>query len=157
KGINLNDDDGAGNTDSRLFTSLEAGDYQLGAEGIEGGEEGVYNLIVTQREMPAGIDLDEGARLEVGRGYTGLLAGSAQTYRLVVEESGLLELSMRSQDMGSMLELHGPGVAVRDDDSGGDHDALISAVVEPGTYRVKASQLNNQEGVFTLRGDITAV
>ncbi len=157
KGINLNDDDGAGNTDSRLFTSLEAGDYQLSAEGIEGGEEGVYNLIVTQREMPEGIDLSEGARLEVGKEYTGLLAGSAQTYRLVVEESGLLELSMRSQDMDSMLELHGPGVAVRDDDSGGDHDALISAVVEPGTYRVKASQLNNQEGVFTLRGDITAV
>src|SRR5690606_39569850 len=75
-------DDSGGNTDSRLFTSLEAGDYQLSAEGIEGGDEGVYNLSITQREMPEGIDLSEGARLEVGKEYTGLLAGDRKSTRL---------------------------------------------------------------------------
>src|SRR5690606_36714181 len=71
--------------------------------------------------------------------------------------AGLLELSMHSRDMDSLLELHGPGVAVRDDDSGGNRDALISAVVEPWTYRVKASQLGSQDGIFSLQAQISPV
>ena len=155
--INLSDDDGAGNTDSRLYTRLAAGDYQVTVDGVEEGAEGVHTLSITQRQLPDGVDLSDGAALEVGREYTGLLAGQAQTYRLVIEQAGLLELSMRSRDMDSLLELHGPGVAVRDDDGGGNRDALISAVVEPGTYRVKASQLGSQDGIFSLQAQISPV
>ena len=151
--INLSDDDGAGNTDSRLYTRLAAGDYRVTVDGVEG----VYTLSITRRQLPDGVDLSDGAALEVGREYTGLLAGQAQTYRLVIEQAGLLELSMRSRDMDSLLELHGPGVAVRDDDGGGNRDALISAVVEPGTYRVKASQLGSQDGIFSLQAQISPV
>lgn len=154
---NLIDDDSGGGTDARLLARLAEGNYQLIAAGLENSAEGVYTLSITQRPMPDGIDLNDGAALEPGREYTGLLAGQAQSYRLVIEESGLLELSMRSQEIDSLLELHGPGVAARDDDSGGDRDALITAVVEPGTYRVKASQYGSQEGFFSLQAQISPV
>src|SRR5690606_42144673 len=66
----------------------------------------------------------------------------------------LLRLSMRSGDLDSMLELSGPGTNVSDDDSGGGVDALISTVVEPGTYRIKANSYSNGEGMFTLQAEL---
>lgn len=156
-GVNLTDDDGAGGTDSRLVAALEVGSYQLTASGIESDNAGVYSLAVEQRELPEGINLSEGAELEPGQDYTGMLVGQPQSYSLRVEQAGLLQLSMRSDDLDSLLELAGPGVNTRDDDSGGGHDALISVAVESGSYRVKAAQLNNAEGLFTLRADISEV
>lgn len=157
KGVNLTDDDGAGGTDSRLLAALDAGTYQLTAAAIESGNQGVYNLVIEPRELPEGIDLSDGQQVEPGRDYTGMLLRQAHNLLLVVDQPGLLQLGMRSDDLDSLLELTGPGVSVRDDDSGGGHDALISTVVEPGTYRIKAAQLGGTEGVYTLRADIEAV
>lgn len=157
KGVNRSDDDGAGGTDSKLLASLDAGSYQLTAAGIDAGDEGVYSLIIQARELPEGIDLNEGQQLELGKEYTGMLIDQTQSYELVIAESGLLQLSMRSDDLDSLLELAGSGISVRDDDSGGNHDALITVAVEPGTYRIKAAQLGSGEGMFTLKAEVTDV
>jgi hypothetical protein len=156
-GVSLTDDDSAGGTDSRLLATLDAGNYQLTAAGIDSGDEGIYSLGIKPWELPEGIDLIEGAQLELDREYTGMLVSQNQTYSLVVEQAGLLQLSMRSDELDSVLELSGSGVNAQDDDSGGGQNALISTPVQPGTYRVKASQYGNGEGMFTLQADITEV
>lgn len=157
KGVNQADDDGAGGTDSRVLAALEPGSYQLTAAGIDAGDEGVYSLVIQTREMPEGIDLSDGQQLEPGREYSGVLFGQSQAYQLVIAQPGLLQLSMNSDDLDSVLEVTGPGVSVRDDDSGGNQDALISVAVEPGTYRIKAAQYGAGEGLFTLKAELSEV
>jgi len=156
-GINRTDDDSAGGTDSRMLTMLPEGSYQLIASGIDTSVEGVYSLSFKRWEMPEGVTLGDGDELRLGVDATGMLTGHPQTYRLTVEQSGLLQVSMQSDDIDSLLELSGLGVNARDDDSGGGHDALLSVVVEPGTYRINAAQHGNGEGVFTLRTELTEV
>lgn len=157
KGLNRTDDDGAGGTDSRMLTMLPEGSYQLIAGGIDTSDEGVYSLSFKRWELPEGVTLGDGDALTLGEEATGMLTGQPQTYRLVVEQSGLLQVSMQSDDIDSQLEVTGAGIHVRDDDSGGGYDALLSVVVEPGTYRISASQHGNGEGVFTLRTEQTDV
>lgn len=156
-GVSLTDDDSAGGTDSRLLATLDAGNYQLTAAGIDSSNEGIYSLSIKPRELPEGIDLIEGAQLELGKEHTGMLLSQDQTYSLVIEQSGLLHLSMRSDELDSVLALSGSGVNAQDDDSGGGQDALISTPVQPGTYRVKVSQYGSEEGMFTLQADIAEV
>lgn len=155
--ISRTDDDSAGGTDSRMLTMLPEGSYQLIAGGIDTSAEGVYSLSFKRWEMPEGVTLGDGDELRLGEEATGMLTGQSQTYRLAVEQSGLLQVSMQSDEIDSLLELSGLGVNGRDDDSGGGHDALLSAVVEPGTYRINATQHGNGEGVFTLRTELIEV
>lgn len=154
KGVNQTDDDSGGGTDSRVLIALEEGSYQLTAAGIDSGNEGVYSLSFQAWELPEGINLSDGAQLELGEEYSGMLTGHAQTYNLRVEQAGLLQLSMRSDEADSFLELAGMGINSQDDDSGGGYDALMSVAVEPGSYRIKASQLNSGEGLFTLQAEL---
>lgn len=157
KGLNRTDDDGAGGTDSRVLTMLPEGGYQLIAGGIDTSDEGVYSLSFKRWEMPEGVTLGDGDALNLGEEATGMLTGQPQTYRLLVEQSGLLQVSMQSDDIDSLLGLTGAGINVRDDDSGGGHDALLSVLVEPGSYRINAAQHGNGEGVFTLHTELTEV
>lgn len=154
KGVNQTDDDSGGGTDARLLATLQEGSYQLIAGGIDSADEGVYSLSIKAWELPEGVNLADGAELTLGEEYTGMMMGQPQTYTLTVEQRGLLRLSMRSGDLDSMLELSGPGTNVSDDDSGGGVDALISTVVEPGTYRIKANSYSNGEGMFTLQAEL---
>jgi len=156
-GLNRTDDDGAGGTDSRLLTQLQEGSYQVIAGGIDTADEGIYSLSFKRWEMPEGISLSAGDQLPLGEERTGMLTGHPQTYTLAIEQAGLLQLSMRSDDFDSLLELNGQGINTRDDDSGGDRDALISVAVEPGSYRVKAAQLDGVDGMFTLSAELTQV
>ena len=157
KGLNRTDDDGAGGTDSRVLTMLPEGSYQLIVGGIDTSDEGVYSLSFKRWEMPEGVTLGDGDALTLGEEATGMLTGQPQTYRLLVEQSGLLQVSMQSDDIDSLLGLTGAGINARDDDSGGGHDALLSVVVEPGSYRINAAQHGNGEGVFTLHTELTEV
>ena len=156
-GINRTDDDGAGGTDSRLLTMLQEGSYQVIAGGIDAADQGIYSLSFKRWEMPEGISLNDGDRLPLGEERTGMLTGHPQTYTLAIEQAGLLQLTMRSDDFDSLLELNGQGINTRDDDSGGDRDALISVAVEPGNYRVKAAQLDGVDGMFTLSAELSEV
>ncbi|MEJ6655430.1 MAG: hypothetical protein QNL70_05440 [Pseudomonas sp.] len=157
KGLNRTDDDGAGGTDSRVLTMLPEGNYQLIAGGIDTSNEGIYSLSFKRWEMPEGVTLGDGDALNLGEETTGMLTGQPQTYRLLVEQSGLLQISMQSDDIDSLLELTGAGISARDDDSGGGHDALLSVLVEPGSYRINAAQHGTGEGIFTLRTELTEV
>ncbi len=157
KGLNRTDDDSAGGTDSRLLTMLPEGSYQLIASGIDAAGQGIYSLSFKRWEVPEGVTLGDGDQLQLGEEATGMLTGHPQTYRLAVEQAGLLQVSMRSDDIDSLLELSGLGINARDDDSGGGYDALLSVVVEPGVYRINAAQHGNGEGVFTLHTELTEV
>ncbi|SDS87318.1 hypothetical protein SAMN05216198_3015 [Halopseudomonas litoralis] len=157
KDLNRTDDDGAGGTDSRVLTMLPEGSYQLTVGGIDTGDEGIYSLSFKRWEMPEGVTLGDGDSLKLGEETTGMLTGQPQTYRLLVEQSGLLQVNMQSDDIDSLLELTGAGISARDDDSGGGLDALLSVLVEPGGYRINAAQHGNGEGVFTLRTELIEV
>src|SRR5690606_17745961 len=157
KDVNRTDDDSAGDTDARLLTLLPEGSYQLIAGGIDSDAEGIYSLSFKRWEMPEGISLADGAELRVGGEATGMLTGQPQRFTLVVEQSGLLEVRMTSTDLDSLLELSGPGVNARDDDSGGGYDALLNVPVEPGSYRLTATQHGSGEGLFTLATALTEV
>src|SRR5690606_30295219 len=134
-----------------------AGSYQLVAGAIDSANEGVYSLSIKPWELPEGVDLTDGAQLQLGQEYTGMALGKEQTYTLTVEQRGLLNVTMRSSEVDSVLELSGPGISVSDDDSGGGSDALLSTVVEPGSYQIKARSYTGSEGMFTLQAELTEV
>lgn len=77
----------------------------------------------------------------------------AVVYRLDVPSLQTVVITMASPEFDAWLRLEGPnGVAEFDDDGAGGTDARISVSLEPGTYRIYANTLRqNQTGSFTLR------
>lgn len=156
-GLDRTDDDGAGGTDSRLLLPLAEGSYELTASGYGSWGAGLYSLSVAQQELPEGINLQDGDEIRPGEEYTGMLTGQSQGYSLQVEQPGLLQLSMRSEALDSVLELRGQGIHNRDDDSGGHLNALLQVMVEPGRYQIRASDYSDGSGLFTLQAELTEV
>ncbi|WP_444676762.1 hypothetical protein [Halomonas sp. E19] len=69
----------------------------------------------------------------------------------MIEEPGPYRLDLHSKDFDAFLELEGEGLALSDDDGGGELNARISAHLAAGTYRTTARAYGNSEsGHYTL-------
>ncbi|RTQ98221.1 hypothetical protein [Halomonas nitroreducens] len=142
-----NDDDGNG-TDSRLDTVLMAGDYRVEVDSYGEGD-GDYALELTRRDFD-GEFRNEGA-LALGESLRGQLTGLSESrYRLAIDEPVEVRLALDSQDFDPMLRLHGNGLDLSDDDSGGDRNALITTILQPGEYVLEAQSYSGS-GIYRLR------
>ncbi len=144
-----NDDDGNG-TDSRLDTVLMAGDYRVEVDSY-GDSVGDYALALTRRDFD-GEFRNEGA-LTLGESLRGQLTGLGENrYRLTVNEPVEARLALDSRDFDPMLRLHGNGLDLSDDDGGGDRNALITSILQPGEYVLEAQSYSGS-GIYRLQAE----
>lgn len=149
QGIALEDDDGAGDLDARISAFLEPGRYNLRAGAMGGDGSGVYTVSSERRPLPDGVRIQNGGPIALGAEVMGHYSGAPLHYELTMSERRRVVIDMRSEHIDSVLELRGGDVALSDDDSGGNYDARIEAMLEPGTYSLDAGSMGGS-GTFRL-------
>lgn len=124
----------------------ESGDYVVIVSGADAHSYGPFT--VDSRT----VELTDADTVTVGEPIDSWLQGDAREITLTIEEAGLYQLEMRSDDFDAYLEIEGPnGYAREDDDSAGDLDARIADFLEPGEYTLTArSAYGDGSGVYTL-------
>nr|WP_298968178.1 hypothetical protein [uncultured Halomonas sp.] len=124
----------------------ESGDYVVVVSGADAHSYGPFN--VNSRR----VELTDADTVTVGEPIDSWLQGDAHEITLTIEEAGLYQIEMRSDDFDPYLEVAGPsGYAREDDDSAGDLDARIADFLAPGEYTLTArSAYGDGNGVYTL-------
>ncbi|MCH4811728.1 hypothetical protein [Vreelandella neptunia] len=124
----------------------ESGDYVVVVSGADAHSYGPF--AVDSRS----VELTDADTVSVGEPIDSWLQGESREITLTIEEAGLYQLEMRSDDFDPYLEVAGPNGYVReDDDSAGDLDARIADFLEPGEYTLTArSAYGDGNGVYTL-------
>ncbi|MCL5425413.1 MAG: hypothetical protein M1154_07255 [Gammaproteobacteria bacterium] len=121
------DDDSAGNLDARIADFLAPGEYTLTARSAYGDGNGVYTLSVEPHELPGNGELRNDGALTPDDSLNGWYSGQELNYQVEIEEAGMYQIEMRSNDVDSYLVLEGPnGYYREDDDSAGNLDARIA-------------------------------
>lgn len=146
------DDDSAGNLDARIADFLAPGEYTLTARSAYGDGNGVYTLSVEPHELPGDGELRNDGALTPDDSLNGWYSGQELNYQVEIEEAGMYQIEMRSNDIDSYLVLEGPnGYYREDDDSAGNLDARIADFLAPGVYELTARTAYGQSsGMFTL-------
>lgn len=145
----VSDDDGGEGLNARLLQPLPAGRYEVAARSHSGSGSGLFEL----RAAAIPLEAKPGnGRLGIGSAVQAWLEpGSRSVYEVVIEEPGHYRLDLHSKDFDAFLELEGEGLALSDDDGGGELNARISAHLAAGTYRTTARAYGNSEsGHYTL-------
>lgn len=145
--IDVQDDDSGGDTDARLTTVLMPGDYHVEVKSYE-GNGGRYRLSMSRSDL-AGELRNTGA-LSPGETVMGAL-GSMGDNRYTFEVEALAEVSvaLNSSSFDPTLRLVGDDVEMNDDDSGGNRNALIRTVLQPGRYVLEVASYEGA-GAYTL-------
>lgn len=161
------DDDGAGDTDSRVrVTILRSGTYEIRANSLSGGETGAYTLILEDAgEAPP---LAPRGEIRAGQTVSGELDGgdpSADdgsffeiwTYRGAPGER--IVITLRSADFDTFLgwgrivsATEWEALDVDDDGAGDGTDSRLEvALGDDGVYHIRANSLfPGETGVYTL-------
>lgn len=159
------DDDGAGDTNSRIEHSISAaGTYLIRANSLEAGEAGRYTLRL-QRAGSASPTPGSGSikDLAIGRTITDRLNASnevlgdgsyAQRYRIRLNLNQKVQITLQGDDFDAYLMLLDPDgdVVAQDDDGDGGTDARIEyTAASAGAHIVIVNSLGKeQEGEFAL-------
>lgn len=151
EGVQLSDDDGGNDTDSRLVTVLEAGNYTVSAVDLGDDNTGVFKL-QARAEPAAG----ESLALSPGSTQQGtLVEGEQRRYRLSVPGTANYVLTMESDGLDSLLKIQRNGEELAsDDDSGGGSNARLELELEAGDYEVVAAAFGGGSGSFRLRAEV---
>ncbi|WP_434984598.1 hypothetical protein [Vreelandella zhaodongensis] len=146
------DDDSAGNLNARISDFLAPGDYTVTARSTFGDGSGLFTLIAEPRELPSDGELRNDGIVTPGETLSGWFSGQNLSYQLDVEEAGMYQIDMSSNDIDAYLVLEGSdGYYREDDDSGGNLDARIVDFLAPGGYQLTArTAYGNDSGLFTL-------
>ncbi|GAB2589050.1 hypothetical protein [Nitrincola alkalisediminis] len=149
-GITLENDDGPDGTDSQLVTYLEEGEYTLTLQSYGEGA-GLFSVSVSESPLPEGVELQNSGNLALGDAIQGMLMRGQNVYELDVQEFGLYEVSLMSDEFDAYLELEGEGFFAEDDDGGEGTNAHLELELAPGRYKVVARGLSDHEvGLYTL-------
>ena len=149
-------------TGSRIIRELGAGRYDIAVTGYETDSQGVFSLSIGQASVSQSSDF------RPGQPYDGLMTAEVERIpatgqtgmplALSVDEPSLLDATMRSDDVDSILvvtDAQGHLLA-QDDDSGGDLDARVLLDLAPGDYTLWASGYgDNSVGPFRLETLLT--
>ncbi|MCS2608574.1 hypothetical protein [Halomonas dongshanensis] len=149
------DDDGGDQLNARISDFLEPGTYQVTARTAYNDGSGLFTLGVENRELPGDGELNNSGTLTPGESFNGWYSGQDLSYELNIEETGLYQIDMTSDDVDAYLVVEGPNGYYREDDDGGDgYDARVADFLEPGTYQVTArTAFGTGSGLFTLSAE----
>lgn len=124
------------------------GDYLLVVSGIDAHSYGPFDLVTRTLDLSLS---ESGTALEGESELSGWLQDEDNQHTLVIEEAGLYQIDLSSDDFDAYLVLKGQGDFLReDDDSAGNLDARISAFLDPGEYQITARRSYYAEGAEGL-------
>jgi len=149
EGVSISNDDSGGGRNSRIVAMLQPGRYTLTAHSMESSVNGMYQLRVSARELPADV-LTSGGAIPLDKEVTGLYQGTPLRFRFSLPARRLVRIDMRSSDIDSKLTLRGNGVEAEDDDGGGELNSRIAMPLEAGDYDIEAGTASQGAGLFTL-------
>lgn len=151
-------DDGAGDTNSRIEQLFPAGRYVIVANTFEANEIGDYQLSVTSANAACLTSRPITTPSVVNGNLTAaacVLADSSYADRLAltVASSTVLTATMRSDSVDSYLFIESDaGVSIgRNDNGAGGTDARVSATLAPGNYFIYANSAGPRDtGPYAL-------
>ncbi|MFG6666122.1 hypothetical protein ACGK9R_03345 [Halomonas sp. HNIBRBA4712] len=136
--------------ESLRYHAAEAGDYFVVVSGRDASSYGPFTL------TPRRMELGDADALTLEEPADFWLAGDEDTVALTIEQAGIYQLDMRSDEFDAYLVLEGPnGYQREDDDSGGDLNARITDFLEPGDYTLRPRTYGGGEGLYTLNARIS--
>ncbi len=150
--VDLEDDDGGGNLNSRLVVQLNPGMYSIYAEGFSGATGG-YSLGVRQIQSRP-ISLGETVRDSIST------AGEQDIYMFTIPSPMTVTVSMNAVEGGNpesggldcYIELQGSdGLVGEDDDSGGNLNSTLTLDLQPGIYMLICRAFNDSTGPYEVR------
>ncbi|MGS2744414.1 hypothetical protein ACU6TU_12595 [Halomonas sp. LS-001] len=146
------DDDSAGNLDASISDFLAPGDYTLIARSAFGDSSGLFTLSAEPRELPGDGELRNDGSIMPNDTLNGWFSGQDVVYQLEIEEAGMYQIDMSSNDMDAYLTLEGPNGYYREDDDGaGNLNARIADFLAPGSYQLTArTAFGSGSGLFAL-------
>ncbi|WP_447527946.1 hypothetical protein [Vreelandella sp. TE19] len=128
----------------------ETGDYIVVVSGQDASSYGPFTL------YPRTVELSDSDTLTVGEPSDRWLQGREEAITLTIEEAGLYQIDMRSEDFDAYLTIEGAdGYQREDDDSGGNLDAQIADFLAPGDYTVRAQTYGSGSGMYTLTAEVS--
>jgi len=124
----------------------QSGDYMLVVSGADAQSYGPFSLESRR------VELSDSETLTLESPLDSWLQQDEREYSFTIDEAGMYEIDMRSDEFDTFLELEGPNDYYReDDDSAGNLNARIADFLAPGEYQLTArSAYGDGEGVFTL-------
>ncbi|MBC7843943.1 MAG: Ig-like domain-containing protein [Gemmatimonadaceae bacterium] len=151
-------DDGNGDTGSRIERVVPAGRYVILANTFDANDFGTYQLTVS----PGSAACLDATPIGTNVAVTGTLAATAcvlpdssyaDRYTLTVPSATIMTMTMASAAFDSYLFVEqNDGTSIqRDDNGGGGRDARIATTLAKGTYFVYANSSSAREnGAYTL-------
>ena len=158
-GVDAENDDSGGSTDSMLRLYLEPGTYTMNAAALEGGSDrGDFNLAVRYAPLPGGMVTGDGSALVSGRVAVARVENaSGRRFVLDVPRDAQVELEARSEDFDTVLYVEGPGGNFEDDDGGSGTNSRLSQSLRAGRYAVRVESLSGGTGMFEIEARIEGV
>lgn len=157
------DDDGGGDTDSRLVADLPAGTYFLGANSFDPDAEGAYELrascqvgfdFCTQcRAGPVRCHETRSGELRPDDCSLALDGTSVDLYSFELPDPGPVVIDLRSQAFDAFVYLYdaGCGVLATNDDGGEGLNSRLVLNLDAGSYVIGASSFAaGAEGAYEL-------
>jgi len=157
------DDDGGSGFNSRITTTLDAGTYTVWAGSYGGSATGTYSLGATDvasggsggSVSPEPIELGSLVRdeLTMNAPEDPVHGGIADPYRLSLESTTEVSISLQSQDFDTYLVVTRDGNYVGEDDDGGEAEfnSRLVTTLEAGTYTIWAGSFSGSAtGAYVL-------
>jgi hypothetical protein len=141
-GLEISDDDGGGNTNSRINTLLQPGTYTLSVGSYSGN--GLFDLSVSSSEVTG--ELMDSGELNAGDVvYGDLRSGSSLIYYISVDAARTVSIDAVSSAVDTFITLTGQSLALENDDGGEGTNSRLEEFLPAGTYTLTVRGYSSEE------------
>lgn len=149
-GVNMEDDDGGNELNSRMVAPLQPGRYTLTANSVSNAS-GAFYIGVDRADFPEGLVFEDGTALPIDGSASGFInADDTRSFVFTLPERRRVQFDASSREIDAMLTLQGDDLILSDDDGGGGVNARLTQVLEAGEYNVSVRSVNSRGGIFQL-------
>lgn len=141
-GLDISDDDGGGDTNSRISTILQPGTYRLTVGAYAG--TGLFDLTVNASEAEGGM-MNSGELKAGDVVYGDLQIGSSLAYTLSLDAARTVRINATSSEVDTLISLTGPGLSLEDDDGGAGTNSRLEEFLPAGTYTLDVRGYSGSE------------
>lgn len=136
---------GPGTTRYLAFRAPADGTYSVAVSGQTANDFGPFTLA----SRP--IEPYNGAPLAPGNDAVDWLVAERQEYTVSIDKAGLYDINLSSAAFDTVLELHGQGMEMENDDYGNGTHSRLQVHLEPGQYTAGVRGLGSDDrGAFRL-------
>lgn len=133
-------------TSSLALTPQKSGRYTLYLSANDASTYGPFSLTLNK------LNVRNSGEVKAGEKVAGLLSHKdGNRYRFEVAQAGIYRIDLTSEQMDTQLFLEGPALKLDNDDGPDGTNSRLEAYLEPGTYQLMASALDEApNGTYLL-------